>query len=272
MYVISLSPSLLPHASRARWHRKSFQMFWNSCITSWEITETHETKEKQSPRIKKLPELVIFPPTPNLPTKIIPTKICRLIISGKVPMDMRIPPLKLQITLGSNPLKSTINLSTEIGRSSCVRDGRAHSALTGLQMESRNMRAESVRTWIRVSLSLYLSNKRCNMLTQTGMHLTIGPHTPEQTHFWVSLLRVSLVNPPHTYSQTSPTEKRGYDWTLIDCGHFRTKDLCAQDSRVSVSREEISKSHLRPPGTTYWFKICPDSGLNIPEYCVWKWP
>ena len=31
--------------------------------------------------------------TSNLPTKIIPTKICWLKISGEFPMDVRIPPL-----------------------------------------------------------------------------------------------------------------------------------------------------------------------------------
>ena len=46
--------------------------------------------------------------TPNLPTKIIPTKICGLKMSGKFPLDMRIPALKLKILLESNPLKSRI--------------------------------------------------------------------------------------------------------------------------------------------------------------------
>ena len=46
--------------------------------------------------------------TPSLPTKIIPAKIPWLKISGKSPMDMRIPPLKIKIMLDSNPLKSRI--------------------------------------------------------------------------------------------------------------------------------------------------------------------
>ena len=37
------------------------------------------------------------PGTPNLPTEIIPTKIPWLKLSGKSPMDMRIPPLKLRL-------------------------------------------------------------------------------------------------------------------------------------------------------------------------------
>ena len=34
---------------------------------------------------------------PNLPTKIIPTKICRLSISGEFPTDVRIPPLEINM-------------------------------------------------------------------------------------------------------------------------------------------------------------------------------
>ena len=41
-------------------------------------------------------------------SEIIPTKIRRLGISGKFPMDMRIPPLRTKIMLESNPLKSII--------------------------------------------------------------------------------------------------------------------------------------------------------------------
>ena len=45
---------------------------------------------------------------PNLPTKIIPAKIRFLKLSGKFPMDMRIPPLDIEMLLESNPLKSRI--------------------------------------------------------------------------------------------------------------------------------------------------------------------
>ena len=55
-------------------------------------------------------------PTPNLPTKIIPTKIRLLNISWRFPMDMRIPPLKIKILLENKPSEIQ-NLSTEIGRS-----------------------------------------------------------------------------------------------------------------------------------------------------------
>ena len=53
--------------------------------------------------------------TPNLPTKIIPVAIRWLRTSGKLPMDMRIPPLSTKIMFESNPLEIR-NLSTEIGR------------------------------------------------------------------------------------------------------------------------------------------------------------
>ena len=46
--------------------------------------------------------------TPNLPAKIVPTKIPWLKLSGKFPMDMRIPPRNIKIMLVSNPLKSRI--------------------------------------------------------------------------------------------------------------------------------------------------------------------
>ena len=46
--------------------------------------------------------------TPNLHTNIIPTNIARLKLSGKFPMGLEIPPLRIKITLESNPLKSTM--------------------------------------------------------------------------------------------------------------------------------------------------------------------
>ena len=46
--------------------------------------------------------------TPDLPTKIIPTKIRWLESSGEFPMDMWIPPLTIKILLESNPLRSRI--------------------------------------------------------------------------------------------------------------------------------------------------------------------
>ena len=46
--------------------------------------------------------------TPNPPTNIVPTNIAWVKLSGKFPMDMRIPPLYIKIVLESNPPKSTI--------------------------------------------------------------------------------------------------------------------------------------------------------------------
>ena len=49
--------------------------------------------------------------SPYLPAKIIPTKITWLNISGRFPVDTRIPPLKIKNLLESNPLKSRISES-----------------------------------------------------------------------------------------------------------------------------------------------------------------
>ena len=65
--------------------------------------------------------------TRNLPTEIIPTKICWLKSSRKFPMDMIIPPLKLNIMLESNHLKSRILVWRLAGRQAAtpeVRDPR----------------------------------------------------------------------------------------------------------------------------------------------------
>ena len=40
---------------------------------------------------------------PNLSTKLIPTKICWLKVSGKIPVDLGIPPLKLRLCLSQTP-------------------------------------------------------------------------------------------------------------------------------------------------------------------------
>ena len=46
--------------------------------------------------------------TPSLHTNIVPTNIAWLKVSGKSPIDMRIPPLQIKIVLESNPLKSAM--------------------------------------------------------------------------------------------------------------------------------------------------------------------
>ena len=74
-------------------------------------------------------------------TMIIPTKIRRLNISGKSPVDMRIPPLKLEIMLASNLLKSRI-LGTEIDRTAnplaCLRWGAGAQVLLGSPLTRRS--------------------------------------------------------------------------------------------------------------------------------------
>ena len=53
----------------------------------------------RAPGFRSVPAKRALRPTgmPNLPTLIIPTEIPWLIISGKCPMDVRIPPLKIKI-------------------------------------------------------------------------------------------------------------------------------------------------------------------------------
>ena len=45
---------------------------------------------------------------PNLPTNIAPYQDCLTQLSGKSPMGLRIPPLRIKIMLESKPLKSTM--------------------------------------------------------------------------------------------------------------------------------------------------------------------
>ena len=58
--------------------------------------------------------------TPKLPTKIIPAKICWLIISRKCPMELRIPSLNVKIMLESSPLKSSILVRRSAAERRCV--------------------------------------------------------------------------------------------------------------------------------------------------------
>ena len=78
--------------------------------------------------------------TPNFPSQIIHTEIAWLKLSGKFPMDLRIPPLNIKIVLESNPLKSRIlvrrlavpwNRRAPMGRSNWPNPHRhAHCAYT----------------------------------------------------------------------------------------------------------------------------------------------
>ena len=58
---------------------------------------------------------MIISSTPNLPTNIVHTNIDWLKLSGKSPVDMRIPPIQIKIMLESPPLKSTM-LVGRLGR------------------------------------------------------------------------------------------------------------------------------------------------------------
>ena len=62
--------------------------------------------------VRKLATRTVVPPafglTPNLPTNIPPTKIARVKLSGKSPIDIRCPPLEIKIMFESNPLKPTM--------------------------------------------------------------------------------------------------------------------------------------------------------------------
>ena len=73
--------------------------------------------------------------TPDLPTKISPTKIARLKLPGKIPAGLGIRPLESKIVLESNPLKSRIlvrrldvacGLATRGALSRPCRHARAH--------------------------------------------------------------------------------------------------------------------------------------------------
>ena len=87
------------------------------------------------------PDLVT---TPNLPTKIILTKIAWLKLSGRSPMDMRIPPLEIKIFLESSPLKSRIVVRRLAIRALAVLATRADSTADQL-FEIRFLGSDGVR-------------------------------------------------------------------------------------------------------------------------------
>ena len=81
--------------------------------------------------------------TPNLPTNIPPTNIARLKLSGKFPMGLKIPPLKIKITPESNKPSEIHNVSTRIGRTSfwCAQVVRsANSCFVITVLRSRDSR------------------------------------------------------------------------------------------------------------------------------------
>ena len=83
--------------------------------------------------------------TPNLPAKIVPTKTPWLKLSGRFPMDLRIPPLKLKILLESSPLKSRI----------LVR----RLAVKGLD-RSLQRRVGSLLMWERLEIETVVTNNK----------------------------------------------------------------------------------------------------------------
>ena len=54
--------------------------------------------------------IVITGSAPDLPAKIVPAKTRRLKTSGRLPTDMGIPPLDIEIMLESNPPKSRVSV------------------------------------------------------------------------------------------------------------------------------------------------------------------
>ena len=76
-----------------------------NCSMTWAPSARKTTSDVYSCRWRSL---LTACRTPNLPTKIIPTKIAGLKLSGKLPMGLGIPPLRIKIMIESNPLKSII--------------------------------------------------------------------------------------------------------------------------------------------------------------------
>ena len=81
-------------------------MSWSLPEMSFTVTRVKGVASPWHPTSLSRRDTSLITHTPNLPTKIIPTKSPRLKISRKFPIDMRIPPLKTKIMLESSPLKS----------------------------------------------------------------------------------------------------------------------------------------------------------------------
>ena len=97
---------------------------------------------------------------PISPTNIFPSKISWLELSGKSPLDMRIPPLIIKIMLESNPLKSIIlvrrlavNTHLDVA---CVFKVHGQAALAWGSLNQRTSKWWQCATSLRSSLpSLY---------------------------------------------------------------------------------------------------------------------
>ena len=69
---------------------------------------THETARRLQTKRATLRGQRPTTCTPNLPTNMIHANMAGLKLSGRFPVDMRIPPLKMKIMFESNPLNSTM--------------------------------------------------------------------------------------------------------------------------------------------------------------------
>lgn len=118
----------------------------------------------------------------------------------------------------------------------------------------------------------------CNIWTLSGSVNDSSP--PGSKHIWVT------VNPktknPQTKNRSFQFSRKPMDLGLPTSKNWESAwvkqyiiqiitaivvltDVSNQDSRVPISNSNVSKSHSRPPGTTYWSKIIQDSRLKCLE-------
>ena len=126
-------------------------------------TEDDATSRARRPR--KRSSLVCAPLTPNLPTNITPIEIAWLKLSGKSPMDLGIPPLRIKIMLESNPLKSIMLVGRLAVRSFLARaslrsseiGSSADSTPCGCNLDQRkpiSMQNRIVQSWLELLKSM----------------------------------------------------------------------------------------------------------------------
>ena len=101
--------------------------FWLALPSRCDQTPRSDTGPRRCRAEEAASDALGLPGTPNLPTKIIPTKIPWLNISREFPMNIRIPPLWIKILLESNPPKSRI-----LVRRLAVRGSRRRGSTAGL--------------------------------------------------------------------------------------------------------------------------------------------
>ena len=105
-----LDPLFQIELSKVGLNRRSFFSFyrWYCFSRCLSIVDIIQSSICFSPASLFRTPFSAFQVTPNLPTKIIPTKIAWLRLSGRLPMGLGIPSLKIRIMLESNPLKSRV--------------------------------------------------------------------------------------------------------------------------------------------------------------------